>query len=172
MALPGTDSICAISDDASRKGKRRKKEKEDASTSIYNSVETRVGCRHTMTWKGTRGRNIARMKRVVDSAKRTQKTVSGLYGTSENRGREFRLLDEDARVRMKCMCVCMCAREIDNGPNSPLFPRMGLTDFQAGKLGMKLKDCGIIGRHRDFYRGLFLFVLCGDGTEGLCTTQN
>jgi len=28
---------------------REKKKKEDTSTSIYNSVETRVGCRHVMT---------------------------------------------------------------------------------------------------------------------------
>jgi len=45
---------------------------------------------------------------------------------------------------------------------------MGLTVSQAGKLGMKLKDCGIMGRHvrhRDFYRGLFLFVLHRDGNE-------
>lgn len=70
---------------------------------------------------------MGRRKRIVDSAKRTQKTVSGLYETREkNRGRgRFRLLGEDARLRMKaCTCACVRARErvSDNAPNSPLFP--------------------------------------------------
>jgi len=86
LALPGTEYLGDLRRCFERREKRREKKKEDASTSIYNSVETRVGCHHMMTRRESRRRNMRGRRKIVDSAKRTQKTVSGMYERKSEKG--------------------------------------------------------------------------------------
>lgn len=96
MALP--DGIFTISDDASRKEKGRGKEERRC---VYLDLQLGKNSRRLSSCddKGREEETRERKKRIVDSAKRMQKTVSGLYKEREKiEEEEFRLLSEDASV--------------------------------------------------------------------------